>query len=174
MKQLFFAFLLILCMTSCKNQQRRKYVSVLENEKSLINKWFGKDHFTENDELDKASLNKNNKQGSFESEAGEMVINKTSPSTTPPQPPQSNSTKKPPSSNSAASNATSALTTGETLASDQEKPDISDKLENVETVSQQVEKISLTQKADEEPEQVISKKSDQEHLDSVENKENEI
>lgn len=178
MKQFIFALLLILCMTSCKQQQRRKYVSVLDNEKSLVNKWYGKDHFTENDELDKASLNKNDKQDSFESEAGQMVINKTSTTTTNPSSsttaPQSNATNKSATSSTPASNATSALTADEALPNSEEKSDPSNELESVETVSQQVDEVSLPQQVEEEPEQIISKNTDPESADSVENKDDEI
>ncbi len=112
MKQIVLAFLLILCLASCQQKKRRKYVSVLKSQKSLINQWYGKDHFKENSELDDdASLNKNDKQDSFESDAGQIMINIPSTSTQTPVT-QNSSTQAAPAnstSGSSTSESTSAL-----------------------------------------------------------------
>ena len=55
-----------------------------------------------------------------------------------------------------------------------EKNETSNELESVETVSQQVDEVSLPQQVEEEPEQIISKNTDPESADSVENKDDEI
>ncbi|MCH9631794.1 MAG: hypothetical protein S4CHLAM6_01120 [Chlamydiae bacterium] len=179
MKQIIFALLLILCMSSCKQQQRRKYISVLDNEKSLVNQWYGKDHFTENDQLNNASLNKNDKQDSFESEAGQMVINSTSTSSenkvqtsSSTTPSESTSTNSSSSETSSSNNTTSALTTDSVLQSGEEKLESCDKC--VEAVSQQDDESVFSQNLEEETAKVLSKQTDQENQDLVENKDNEI
>lgn len=77
MKYLLLLLLTLVCLTSCRQKQRRPYTSVLETKKSLVNQWYGPDHFKENDELGNPDkpLNRNEDQDSFESDAGQIIIN---------------------------------------------------------------------------------------------------
>lgn len=135
MKYLLFIFLTLICLTSCRQKQRRPYNSVLETNNSLINQWYGKDHFKENYELEDQNLNKNEDQTSFESDAGEMVVNSTSSSSSSSSDDgsasaQPQSSASPSTSNSSAApssgNASSPTSSSTSQLDDQELVDIPD------------------------------------------------
>ena len=79
MKLLFIA--MILCLSLCSCHKSKKHArSVMESKKSLVNKWYGKDHFERTPESDQEeSLNKVDDNESVEIDAGKMYSHSTLP-----------------------------------------------------------------------------------------------
>lgn len=85
MKHLLIALVLCLSLTSCHKKKTSRPLNVMENKKSLVNRWYGKDHFDRNPESDKEkSLNKTDTDDSVEIDAGEMTPPPTQPDSSEP------------------------------------------------------------------------------------------
>lgn len=79
MKQIICVLLLLFTLSSCKHKKAERNVSIMQNQDSLINAWYGKDHFKPGVVTKDEPLNTNPKQEAVEIDAGKIVIN---PSTT--------------------------------------------------------------------------------------------
>ncbi len=75
MKQIICVLLLLFILPSCKHKKAERNVSIMQNQDSLINAWYGKDHFKPGVVTKDEPLNTNPKQESVEIDAGQIVIN---------------------------------------------------------------------------------------------------
>lgn len=80
MKHIFILLVLLVTFTGCKKNTPARNVSVMRNKQSLINSWYGKDHFKPGVIGPEEPLNKNTGDPAFESDAGSFNPN---PQTTP-------------------------------------------------------------------------------------------
>ena len=80
MKNLLITFILCLALTSCHKEDKKKHHNVMTNQKSLVNSWYGKEHFEKAPpKQENESLNKLDNNEAVEVEAGKMTPNKTNP-----------------------------------------------------------------------------------------------
>lgn len=74
MKQILFILILLITLSSCKHKKEERNVSIMQNQNSLINAWYGKDHFKPGVLNKDDQLNKNPKQESVEIDAGQVIM----------------------------------------------------------------------------------------------------
>ena len=90
MKKLLLVLLLCFSLASChKDKGKKRHHSVMTNQKSLVNSWFGKDHFEKSPQKKDESMNKASPNESVEIDAGKMQKKPAEQNDTPPSTPTS-------------------------------------------------------------------------------------
>lgn len=78
MKQFIVGLILCLTFCSCHKEPKKRPRSVMSSETSLVNQWYGKDHFKPRDSnLENKSLNELDKDESNEVDAGKVEYQST-------------------------------------------------------------------------------------------------
>jgi hypothetical protein len=85
MNKLLLALALCISLSSChKDEKRKRHHSVMTNKKSLVNSWFGKDHYNRSPKIEDESMNKASPNESVEIDAGKMQMQQPPQNNTPP------------------------------------------------------------------------------------------